>query len=78
MKPQRFEFQGQMLTIREIHERVPAISDTAIRNHLKAERCTTVAMLQHNYRGAQLAGAKRGARARTQAQRIRANLGFRT
>ncbi len=42
-----FEFDGQLLTVAEIRERIPAFCDSAIRDHLRAGRNTTTAMLCH-------------------------------
>ena len=43
----RFEFDGQLLTVSEIRARVPAFCDSTIRDHLRAGRNTTSAMLCH-------------------------------
>lgn len=42
-----FDFEGNAMTVREIRELVPALSDKAIRDHLRAGRNTRRAMLTH-------------------------------
>jgi hypothetical protein len=57
---QRFDFEGNQLTVREIGAIVTCVSDTAIRNHLKAGRNTREAMTRYDHRPKQLAGSKKG------------------
>jgi FAD synthase len=60
-----YDFDGRMLTVPEIRERVPAISETAIRRHLKAGRCTKAAMLGYDVNEAyRRAGKKHSAKKR--------------
>lgn len=47
MTAARHEFEGRQLTVAEIRAIVPAISDTAIRAHIRAGRNTRAAMLNH-------------------------------
>lgn len=47
MKAARFDFEGELLTVAEIRERVPALSDPTIRKHLEAGRNTRQAMLTY-------------------------------
>lgn len=54
------EFEGEQLTVAEIHERVPALSKDTIRKHLAKGRRTRTAMLSYNPDIDRLAGAKRG------------------
>lgn len=44
MTAARFEFDGQLLTVAEIRERVPVMSEASIRDHLRAGRNTQTAM----------------------------------
>lgn len=60
MTARRYEFEGQMLTVVEIHAIVPAISEPAIVQHLKAGRVTRQQMLTFNPRAAMSAGGRRG------------------
>jgi len=43
----RHLFDGQLLTVAEIRERVPVLADASIRDHLRAGRNTASAMLCH-------------------------------
>jgi len=45
MRGKTFEFEGEQLTVAQIRERVPALTDASIRNHLQAGRNTRQAML---------------------------------
>lgn len=58
------EFEGQQFTIAEIRKAVPAMSEQAIRNAIKAGRNTKVAMLSFDYRAAASAGARKSYAAR--------------
>lgn len=58
MTAKRFDFEGELLTVAAIRQRVPAISDSTIRAHLVAGRNTTAAMLTFNPRSAQRAGGR--------------------
>lgn len=40
-----YQFEGEYLTVRQIAERVPALSESTIRKHLAAGRNTRQAML---------------------------------
>lgn len=60
MSPQRFEFEGKMLTVAEIRSQLPLFSDATIRFHLRNGRNTKQSMLTFNARAAMSAGAKRG------------------
>ena len=42
-----FEFEGEQLTVAQIRERVPILTDHCIRDHLKAGRNTVQAMLSY-------------------------------
>lgn len=54
------EFEGEQLTVAEIHERVPALSRDTIRKHLAKGRRTRTAMLSYNPDIDRREGAKRG------------------
>jgi hypothetical protein len=47
MTAARYTFEGQQLTVAEIRAIVPAISDSSIRDHIRAGRNTRAAMLNH-------------------------------
>lgn len=64
MTPATYLFEGERLTVAEIHQRVPAISDTTIRRHLSEVRCTKQAMLNFDVRARCRAGGKTAARMR--------------
>lgn len=55
-----YEFEGRRMTVSEIHAIVPAISRTAIVEHIKAGRTTRQQMLTFNPRAAMSAGGRRG------------------
>jgi len=42
-----YVFEGEMLSARQIHERVPVISERSVPKHIEAGRNTRAAMLQH-------------------------------
>lgn len=44
---QQFEFEGEMLTIAQIRQRVPILNDASLRAHIAAGRNTTQAILTH-------------------------------
>lgn len=47
MPAKKWEFEGEMLTVKEIHERVPILGEGAIREHLQAGRNTRTAILSY-------------------------------
>ena len=47
MAAEKFEFEGEQLTVKQIRERVPILGEESIRNHLRAGRNTRTAMLSH-------------------------------
>jgi hypothetical protein len=47
VKPRLFDFEGEQLSAAEIQRRVPAISETSVRQHLAAGRNTREAMLTY-------------------------------
>ena len=57
-----YEFEGQMLTIAQIHAIVPAISHSCIRNHLKNGRNTRHAMLNFSVAAVSARGGRIAAR----------------
>lgn len=59
---QRYWFDGEYLTVREIHRRVPALSIQTVRNHLRSGRATTVAMLSFSTEAIRTANGKRAAK----------------
>jgi hypothetical protein len=60
-----YDFDGRMLTVPEIRERVPILSERTIRRHLKAGRCTKAAMLGYDVNEAyRRAGKKHSAKKR--------------
>lgn len=60
MSARRYEFEGRSLTVAEIHAIVPAISEPALVQHIKAGRTTRQQMLQFDPRAAMRAGGRRG------------------
>lgn len=44
---QTFDFEGEMLTIAQIRQRVQIVSDASLRAHLAAGRNTASAILSH-------------------------------
>ena len=59
---QRYTFDGEYLTVREIHQRVPALSIQTVRNHLRSGRVTTVAMLSFSTEAIRTANGRRAAK----------------
>lgn len=59
---QRYSFDGEYLTVREIHQRVPALSIQTVRNHLRSGRTTTVAMLSFSTEAIRAANGRRAAK----------------
>lgn len=57
--PRTYEFEGELLTIAEIRQRVPAIADPTIRKHLEAGRNTRQAMLTYTPKWAKPTDASR-------------------
>lgn len=51
-------FEGEQLTVQQIHQRVPVLSQRTIRDHLAAGRRTSTAMLCFD----PIAAAERGGR----------------
>lgn len=47
MSVKKYMFEGEELTVSQIRQRVPALSDQSIRSHLAAGRNSTQAMLSH-------------------------------
>lgn len=69
-RPRLHAFEGEQLTVQQIHQRVPVLSERTIRDHLAAGRRTRTAMLCFD----PIAAASRGAHhpahpARTQPRR---------
>lgn len=44
-RPRLHAFEGEQLTVQQIHQRVPVLSERTIRDHLAAGRRTRTAML---------------------------------
>ncbi len=57
-RPRLHAFEGEQLTVRQIHQRVPVLSERTIRDHLAAGRRTRTAMLCFD----PIAAAARGGR----------------
>lgn len=57
-EPRLHAFEGEQLTVQQIHQRVPALSQRTIRDHLAAGRRTRTAMLSFD----PAAAAARGGR----------------
>lgn len=62
MTAKKWEFDGELLTVAEIAERVPALNKSTILHHLKAGRNTRHAMLTFDHLAVQRAAGKRGAK----------------
>ncbi len=58
----RHHFDGHAMTVTEIHALLPALSETTIRRHLKAGRCTRAAMLAYDPATAYRNAGKRSAK----------------
>lgn len=58
MTAKRFDCDGEQLTVAEIRQRVPALSDSTVRAHLAAGRNTTAAILAFDPKRAQRAGGR--------------------
>lgn len=65
------DFEGEQLTVRQIHLRVPALSERTIRDHLAAGRRTRTAMLAFD----PIAAAARGGRMTQRLLRARIDAG---
>lgn len=61
-RAQIFSFDGELLTVKQIHARVPALSLQTVRNHLKCGRMTSVAMLTFSTEAVRTANGKRAAK----------------
>lgn len=61
-RAQIFLFDGELLTVKQIHSRVPALSLQTVRNHLKCGRMTSVAMLTFSTEAVRTANGKRAAK----------------
>lgn len=61
-RAQIFCFDGEDLTVKQIHARVPALSLQTVRNHLKCGRLTTAAMLTFSTEAVRTANGKRAAK----------------
>lgn len=57
---QKYLFDGELLTVAEIHLRVPALSEHTIRNHLRAGRTGKAAMLNYCGKANMKAGGRKG------------------
>jgi hypothetical protein len=55
-------FDGESLTVAEIHRIIPRISESAIRRHLRAGRCTREAMMSFDPHEATRLGGKKTAK----------------
>ncbi|WP_323162837.1 hypothetical protein [Stenotrophomonas maltophilia] len=53
-----YEFEGEQLTVRQIGERVPALPERTIRNHIAAGRRTRTAMLSFDAAAASSRGGR--------------------
>ena len=60
MSAKKFEFEGQLRSISEIHALVPALTASTIRKHLQAGRTTRQAMLTFDPIAARRRGGRRG------------------
>lgn len=60
MKAQTYLFEGEMRTVSEVSALVPAISQTRIREHLRAGRTSRVEMLSYNVSVARSVGGRKG------------------
>lgn len=58
--PKRYEFEGQQLTVREIHEIIPALGREAISRRIAAGMTTRQQMLNFDAGAAWRAGGRRG------------------
>jgi hypothetical protein len=63
MSVQRFEFDGVMLTVREVHKRVPRFSESAVRSYLRAGAKTRQEVMQQAEAAqrSRVIGGRRGA-----------------
>ena len=61
MRSITYPFEGEQLTVAQIHALVPALSPSCIRNHLAAGRNTRQAMLSFNSAAASVRGGRRTA-----------------
>lgn len=64
-------FDGEQLTVQQIHQRVPVLSQRTIRDHLSAGRRTSTAMLCFD----PVAAAARGGRITQRILRARSSTG---
>jgi len=64
-------FDGEQLTVQQIHQRVPVLSQRTIRDHLSAGRRTSTAMLCFD----PIAAAARGGRITQRILRARSSTG---
>ncbi|MDV3513166.1 hypothetical protein [Stenotrophomonas sp. C1657] len=64
-------FEGEQLTVQQIHQRVPVLSQRTIRDHLAAGRRTSAAMLCFD----PIAAAARGGRITQRILRARSTTG---
>lgn len=61
-KAQRYPFEGQQMTVKEVAARVTAVSESVVRDRLKEGVTTIAGMLNDNRaKAAKSAGSKRGA-----------------
>lgn len=70
-RPRLHAFEGEQLTVQQIHQRVPVLSPRTIRDHLAAGRRTRVAMLCFD----PIAAAARGGRMTQRILRARSTAG---
>jgi len=61
-KAEIFSFDGENLTVKQIHAKVPALSLQTVRNHLKCGRLTSIAMLTFSTEAVRTANGKRAAK----------------
>lgn len=61
-KAEIFNFDGEDLTVKQIHARVPALSLQTVRNHLRCGRLTSIAMLTFSTEAVRTANGKRAAK----------------
>ena len=61
-KPQQFIFENEAMTIRQIRERVPVLSEACIRTHLAAGRATRDDMLCYDPTAIRVRNGRKAAR----------------
>ena len=59
MPVKTYPFEGEQRTVAEINRMVPRLSDATIRKHIKAGRCTVMAMMSFDPRAVSNAAIRR-------------------